>query len=115
MKAETQEASKRVGRTRNSKAVLTKADLIEEVSQMKQTTGSQAKAIVETICGSIVQALKSGDKVEIRGFGSFRTRARSSRVGRNPKTGVRVTVPAKRIAFFKPGREVRELLARMPL
>ena len=114
MNSETQQAARRVGRTRSSKAFLTKAGLIEEVSQVTQTTGSAAQAVVEAIFESIVLAIRSGDKVEIRGFGSFRTRARRSRIGRNPKTGVAVEIPAKRIAFFTPGRKLRKLLARIP-
>jgi nucleoid DNA-binding protein len=54
-----------------------------------------------------------GDKVEIRGFGSFRTRQRRARVGRNPKTGARVEVPAKRIPFFKLSKELRELVEKI--
>ncbi len=54
------------------------------------------------------EALKADDKVEIRGFGSFRTRQRNSRIGRNPKTGERVDVPAKRVPFFKPSKELRD-------
>jgi len=54
--------------------------------------------------------LRTGDKIEIRGFGSFRTRERQARVGRNPKTGVRVEVPAKRIPYFKPSKELKDLV-----
>jgi len=59
---------------------------------------------------SIVHSLRAGDKIEIRGFGSFRTRQRNSRVGRNPKTGDRVDVPAKKIPFFKPSKELKDLV-----
>jgi integration host factor subunit beta len=52
--------------------------------------------------------LKGGDKIEIRGFGSFRTRQRNARTGRNPKTGAKVDVPAKRVPFFKPSKELRD-------
>ncbi|HEX3996781.1 MAG TPA: HU family DNA-binding protein, partial [Acetobacteraceae bacterium] len=55
-------------------------------------------------------ALKANDKVEVRGFGSFRTRQRNSRTGRNPKTGATVAVPAKRVPFFKPSKELRDLV-----
>ena len=58
----------------------------------------------------MVKALRTGDKIEIRGFGSFRTRQRQSRVGRNPKTGARVEVPAKRIPYFKPSKELKDLV-----
>jgi integration host factor subunit beta len=59
---------------------------------------------------SIVDSLKEGEKIELRGFGSFRIRQRGSRTGRNPKTGARVDVPSKSIPYFKPGKELRELL-----
>jgi integration host factor subunit beta len=57
-----------------------------------------------------VNSLHKGDKIEIRGFGSFRTRQRQPRIGRNPKTGSRVEVPSKRIPFFKPSKELRDLV-----
>ena len=66
--------------------------------------------IVEAIFDSVVRALRGGDKIEIRGFGSFRTRQRQPRVGRNPKTGARVEVPAKRIPYFKPSKELKDLV-----
>ena len=69
---------------------LTKADLIEEVSRVVEMTRKDSEVIVEAIFDSIVRALRSGDKIEIRGYGSFRTRQRQPRVGRNPKTGTRV-------------------------
>ncbi len=89
---------------------MTKADLIEEVSRVVEMTRKDSEVIVEAIFDSIVRALRSGDKVEIRGFGSFRTRERQARIGRNPKTGERVEVPAKRIPFFKPSKEVKDLV-----
>jgi integration host factor subunit beta len=58
----------------------------------------------------VVKSLRTGDKIEIRGFGSFRTRQRQPRVGRNPKTGARVEVPAKRIPYFKPSKELKDLV-----
>jgi len=89
---------------------MTKADLIEEVSRIVEVTRREAEAIVETIMRTIVQALREDGKVEIRGFGSFRTRQRAGRIGRNPKTGEAVEVPPKKIAFFKPSKEVQELV-----
>ena len=89
---------------------MTKADLIEEVSRVVEMTRKDSEVIVEAIFGSIVQALHGGDKIEIRGFGSFRTRERQARIGRNPKTGERVEVPAKRIPFFKPSKELKDLV-----
>ena len=88
---------------------LTKTDLIEEVARVAELPQKEAAVIVEHIFDSIVHAIERGDKVEIRGFGTFRTRQRQGRIGRNPKTGVRVEVPAKRIPFFKPSKELRDV------
>jgi integration host factor subunit beta len=89
---------------------MTKADLIEEVSRLAELTRKDSEVIVETIFDSVVRSLRVGDKIEIRGFGSFRTRQRNPRVGRNPKTGDRVEVPAKKIPFFKPSKELKDLI-----
>jgi integration host factor subunit beta len=70
----------------------------------------ESDVIVSAIFDSIVRALRSGDKVELRGFGSFHTRQRLARIGRNPKTGAKVEVAPKRIPFFKPSKELRELV-----
>ncbi len=89
---------------------MTKADLIEEVSRLAELTRKDSEVIVETIFDSVVHALRTGDKIEIRGFGSFRTRQRKPRVGRNPKTGDRVEVPPKKIPFFKPSKELKDMV-----
>ena len=89
---------------------MTKDDLIEEVSRLLELTLKDSEVILETIFDSIVHSLRAGDKIEIRGFGSFRTRQRKPRVGRNPKTGDKVEVPAKKIPFFKPSKELKDLV-----
>ncbi len=89
---------------------MTKAELVEEVAGMTQLTKKHAEIIVNTVFGSIVESLREGSKIELRGFGSFRVRSRGGRQGRNPKTGMSVEVPAKRIPYFKPGKELKELL-----
>jgi integration host factor subunit beta len=89
---------------------MTKAELIEEVSRVVEMSRKDSEVIVETIFDSIVRSLRTGEKIEIRGFGSFRTRQRQPRIGRNPKTGTRVEVPAKRIPFFKPSKELKDLV-----
>jgi integration host factor subunit beta len=89
---------------------MTKAELIEEVSRVVEMTRKDSEVIVEAIFDSIVRSLRTGDKIEIRGFGSFRTRQRQPRVGRNPKTGTRVEVPSKRIPYFKPSKELKDLV-----
>jgi integration host factor subunit beta len=89
---------------------LTKADLIAEVERITELKRSDSEIIVETIFESIIQSLQKGEKIEIRGFGSFRTRQRRGRVGRNPKTGAKVEVPAKKIPFFKPSKELKDFV-----
>ncbi|MFM8552942.1 MAG: HU family DNA-binding protein [Nitrospiraceae bacterium] len=92
---------------------MTKAQIIERVSEQVVTlTKRQAEVVVNTIFNSIRNSLQKGDKTEIRGFGSFRLRARRMKEGRNPKTGATVAVPAKRVPFFKAGKELKELLNR---
>jgi integration host factor subunit beta len=98
------------GYFRWNKGNMTKADLIEEVSRLAELTRKDSEIIVETIFDSVVRSLRSGDKIEIRGFGSFRTRQRKPRVGRNPKTGARVDVPAKKIPYFKPSKELKDVI-----
>ncbi len=89
---------------------MTKADLIDEVSKLAELTRKDSEVIVETIFDSIVRSLRVGDKIEIRGFGSFRTRQRRGRIGRNPKTGEKVEVPPKKIPFFKPSKELKDFV-----
>ena len=93
-----------------SKGGMTKAELVERVAESTQLTKKHAELIVNTVFDSIVQSLKEGEKIELRGFGSFRIRQRGPRIGRNPKTGAKVEVPSKRIPYFKPGKELKELL-----
>jgi integration host factor subunit beta len=89
---------------------MTKADLVDQVTSLGDLTRRDGEVIVDTLFDSIISALKANDKVEVRGFGSFRTRQRNSRTGRNPKTGATVAVPAKRVPFFKPSKELRDLV-----
>ncbi|MGH9543305.1 MAG: HU family DNA-binding protein [Terriglobales bacterium] len=93
---------------------MTKADLIEEVSRSVAMTRRDSEVIVETIFASIIKSLRAGDKIEIRGFGSFRTRQRQARMGRNPKTGDQVPVPARKIPFFKPSKELKDGINATP-
>lgn len=90
--------------------VMTKADLVEEVAKTVNLTKKETDLLVNTIFDSISGALAKGDKVELRGFGSFRIRRRNSRRGRNPKTGTSVSVPEKRVPFFKVGKHLKELV-----
>src|ERR1035437_5271088 len=86
---------------RTWKRKMTRADLTEEVSRALDISRKESATLVVTMLDSIVRSLRSGDRVELRGFGSFGTRQRQSRIGRNPKTGACVEVPAKRIPYFK--------------
>jgi integration host factor subunit beta len=89
---------------------MTKADLVEEVSRVTELTRKDSEVIVDTLFDSVIKALRTGDKLEVRGFGSFRVRQRNARVGRNPKTGEKVEVPAKRVPYFKPSKELKDLI-----
>ena len=89
---------------------MTKADLIDEVARNSDLSKKDAEVIVQAVLDSIVESLKNGGKVELRGFGSFRLRERASRQGRNPKTGEKVFVPAKTVPYFKPGKDLKELI-----
>ena len=93
---------------------MTKAELVEEVARASELNKRDAEVIVETVFDSIIGALHKGEKVELRGFGSFRTRERGPRRGRNPKTGEPVDVPAKRVPYFKPGKELKEFFTERP-
>lgn len=93
----------------------TKADLVEEVAHSTELTKKQAEAIVESVFDGIVASLRAGQKIELRGFGSFKLRQRGARVARNPKkSGVKVMVPPKRVPYFKPGKKLKELINQPP-
>ncbi|MBI4481855.1 MAG: integration host factor subunit beta [Acidobacteria bacterium] len=89
---------------------MTKAELVEEVAKSTELTKKDAEVIVQTVLDSIVESLQRGEKIELRGFGSFRIRERASRQGRNPKTGEKVSVPSKKVPYFKPGKELKDLI-----
>jgi len=89
---------------------MTKADLVELVAQNADIPRKQADEVVQVVLEGIIAALHRDEKVELRGFGSFRIRQRGERTGRNPKTGEQVHVPPKKIPYFKPGKHLREKL-----
>jgi integration host factor subunit beta len=93
---------------------MTKAELVEEVSRVSDLTKKHSEVIVDTVFRSIIEALHRGEKIELRGFGSFRLRKREPRKGRNPKTGDKVDVPPKKVPYFKPGKELKELINKEP-
>lgn len=94
---------------------MTKANLIDRLAERlagrtPELSRKQVEQVVNTMFNAIRDALKKGEKTEIRGFGSFRLRIRQTKEGRNPKTGATVSVPEKRMPFFKAGKEIKELL-----
>lgn len=89
---------------------MTKADLVEIVAKEADMTKKDVEQLVEIIFDSIVSTLNKGEKIELRGFGSFRVRERNARKGRNPKTGEPVEIPAKRVAYFKPGKDLKDII-----
>jgi integration host factor subunit beta len=89
---------------------MTKAELVEDVAEAAELTKKDAERLVEIVFESIIDTLNQGEKIELRGFGSFRVRERGARRGRNPKTGDPVSIPAKRVPYFKPGKELKELI-----
>lgn len=88
-----------------------RSELVSAVAEANpHLTVRDVERVVATIFDSITDALASGRRVELRGFGAFSTRARDARVGRNPRTGEAVPVDAKKVPYFKPGKELRERL-----
>jgi integration host factor subunit beta len=88
---------------------VTKSELISEVSdRVPDLNRKQVELLVNTIFRSMGEALVAGDRIEIRGFGSFHVRERSARRGRNPRTGADVLVDATRVPFFRVAKELRE-------
>lgn len=89
---------------------VTKNDLTEYVSLHCQVPHTQGAAIVQAVLLGVAESLSRGERVEIRGFGSFRVRERGPRLGRNPATGASVHIPARRIPYFRPGKAIKQRL-----
>lgn len=89
---------------------MTKSEMAEKLAEKLNIKKQQAEQVINIFTNSIIEALAKGDKVEIRGFGSFRVRHRAAKEGRNPKTGEKVHVPEKRVPFFKTGKDFREVV-----
>ena len=88
-----------------------RSELVASVAQANpHPSQKDVERVVATVFDSIIEALADGGRVELRGFGAFSTRKRDARVGRNPRTGESVSVNAKRVPYFKPGKEMRERL-----
>ena len=94
---------------------MTKSGLIEAVAEKTpHISKKDTEIVVNTIFDSMTQALKKGERVEIRGFGSFQVKIREAREGRNPETGEPVHISAKRTPFFKVGKELKEMVDNVP-
>ena len=92
---------------------MTKSGLIEEVAKRTpHVSKKDTEVVVNTIFDSMIHALRNGERIEIRGFGSFQVKVREARDGRNPKTGEPVHISAKRTPFFKVGKELKEMVDR---
>ncbi len=90
---------------------MTKSELMENIAEQHPNIAKKhIEFIIKSVFDSIKQSLQNGEKVEIRGFGSFKIREKSSKIGRNPKTGSKVNVPDKKLPYFKPGKEIKESL-----
>ena len=88
---------------------MTKNDLVTSLLEaMPNKTKKDSSLIINTIFDTMTEALKRGERIEIRGFGIFSVVCREPRIGRNPKSGERVHIPAKRVPFFKTGKELRQ-------
>lgn len=91
---------------------MNKADLIAQVAAKAEITKKDAGVVVNAVLDSITEALKQGDKVSLVGFGTFETRNRAARSGRNPQTGAPIKIPAGRVPAFRPGSELKEAVAK---
>jgi nucleoid DNA-binding protein len=89
---------------------MTKADLVESISENTGLSKKETGVVVDLILENIGRALCDGDKVELRGFGSFKVKERRSRKARNPRTGAAVQVPAKRVPYFKASNDLKSLV-----
>jgi len=90
---------------------MTKSQLIQElVSRSSHISQKDMTLIVDTVFDSMVKALGGGDRIELRGFGTFEVRVREPRLGRNPKSGTKVSLGVRKVPFFKAGKELKEII-----
>ena len=85
-----------------------KLDIVNEVVNRTGITKTKAEMAVETVFEAMKKALEQGDRIELRGFGTFTVNRRPPRMGRNPRSGESVAIPEKRVPHFKPGKALRE-------
>lgn len=91
---------------------MTKTELVDQVSNRTRMTKKDASTAVDAVFSSISETLAAGEKVQLIGFGTFEVRERSERVGRNPQTGAEITIPAKKVPAFKPGKILKESVGK---
>jgi len=89
---------------------LNKTDLIGEVAGKAEITKKDAEKVINAFFTTVEDALKSGDKIQLIGFGTFEVRDRQARKGRNPQTGAEIDIPAARVPAFKPGKALKDAL-----
>jgi DNA-binding protein HU-beta len=87
---------------------MTKANLIDQIAEQTERTKKEAEQIIDAVLGAIADALAKGDKVDLRGFGTFQVNGKKERQGRNPQTGEALTIAARNVAVFKAGKELAE-------
>jgi integration host factor subunit beta len=101
----------RAGQFFEAGPTMIRSELVQKLcSDFPDLTQREVEGVVSAIFDSITEQLATGGRVELRGFGAFSTRKRDGRLGRNPRTGAAVSVDAKRVPYFKPGKEMRERL-----
>lgn len=99
-----------------NRAIMTKSELIDRLAgRFPQLVAKDCEEAVRVILGAMTDALSQGDRIELRGFGSFSINYRPPRLGRNPKSGEKVNVPEKYVPHFKPGKELRERVDASPV
>ncbi len=86
---------------------MNKVDFVEVIIKRVNLNKQEAGQVFESILSAMRQALKEGKRIELRGLGTFGVRTRRPRMGRNPRTGEKVSVPSKKVPFFKPGKEFK--------
>jgi DNA-binding protein HU-beta len=87
---------------------MNKQDLINSISEKSGLTKKDVESVLNSFLGEVTDALSSGDKVQLIGFGTFETRKRSARVGRNPQTGANIPIPESKVPAFKAGIKLKE-------
>jgi DNA-binding protein HU-beta len=87
---------------------MTKTELVDQVAARTNLSKKDAAAAVDAVFSTISESLARGEKVQLIGFGSFEVRERAERIGRNPQTGAEMTIPAKKVPAFKPGKQLKD-------